>query len=405
MVYLIYSLTDIIIGEVNVKNLKRYKHKIPEDFDQFIDENDLIKIEQYAVDKTRVSSLESIFAKILFMVIILYGLMPWLTEILGQFNFVLAGLIFFAVPGLLGAISGLPFDYYHIFVIEKRYGFNTRTFKIWLSDLFKSLLITVILGTFLLTLLLLMINFFGSMWWILAWIVFFLFQLLMTVLYPTVIAPMFNKFTPIQNEQLADKIRSLSTREGMIIKGLFQMDAKRRTRHTNAYITGLGKAKRIVFYDTLLEGHKEDEILAVLAHEIGHLKGNHIKKQILIMGFVFFILFFLASRMITWETMYHSFGFARMPAHAGLFLVAVIWEPIGYFLSPLAMAISRRFEREADRYSVMIMKTSEPLITALKKMVKDNLSNLRPHPLYIWFHYSHPPILKRIETLKKSPFS
>lgn len=178
------------------------------------------------------------------------------------------------------------------------------------------------------------------------------------------------------------------------------MDATKRSRHTNAYFSGLGKAKRIVLFDSLIQSHDVDEIVAVLAHEIGHLKKNHIKKQLAVSAAVSVLLFYLASKMITWSLMFEGFGFSVMPAYAGLFLVGIMWEPVSFFLGPVGMAISRMFEREADIYSLRIMNDSGPLVRALKKMAKDNLSNLRPHPLYVWFNYSHPPLLERIKDLE-----
>jgi STE24 endopeptidase len=222
----------------------------------------------------------------------------------------------------------------------------------------------------------------------------------MTVLYPTVIAPLFNKFTPIDDPDLKKDIEELAEKEGLSIKGIYQMDASKRSRHTNAYFSGLGKTKRIVLFDSLIEAHDADEIVAVLAHEIGHLKKNHIKKQMAIMTVASFFVFYLASKMIVWETMYQSFGFSMMPVYAGLFLVGVLWQPAGFFLSPMAMSISRRFEREADLYCLGITKSAEPLVRALKKMAKENLSNLLPHPLYVWFNYSHPPLTERIKRLE-----
>ena len=311
----------------------------------------------------------------------------------------LAGLIFFAIPGLIGAIVELPFEYYHIFVIEEKHGFNTRTLGTWALDLFKSLLISVILGTVLLSLLLMIIKYAGSSWWIWAWLIFFCFQVLMAVIYPTLIAPIFNKFTPLEDNELSGKIHRLAKSEGFTPKGVFQIDATKRNRHTNAYLSGIGKTKRIVLFDTLMEAHEDDEILAVLSHEMGHLRRNHIKKQLVIMGVSSIVLFYLASEMISWEAMYRAFGFSIMPTYAGLFLVAILWEAVGFFLSPMAMAISRRFEQEADRYALKIMKAGEPLVRALKKMARDNLANLRPHPLYVWLNYSHPPLLERIRAL------
>jgi STE24 endopeptidase len=398
--YLFTSATDIIIELINARNLKKYKEQVPEPFNGIIDADKLRKINGYTIEKINFSHVETIVGKVVFLFIILSGLLPWLADILKEVHFLMAGLVFFAIPGLIGALVDLPFDYYHIFVIEEKYGFNTRTLKTWLLDLLKSLAVTVIIGTVLLSLLLIMVTYAGSSWWIWAWLFFFSFQILLTVIYPTVIAPIFNRFTPVDQSDLTMKIEHLAKNEGLTLKGIFQMDAAKRSRHTNAYLSGLGKSKRIVLFDTLIEAHEDDEILAVLAHEMGHLKRNHIKKQLVIMGLSSVALFYLASLMVTWQTMYQSFGFYSMQAYVGLFLVVVLWEPVGFFLSPIAMAVSRRFEREADRHAFEVMKAAEPFILALKKMARDNLSNLRPHPLYVWFNYSHPPLLERIKTLQ-----
>jgi STE24 endopeptidase len=245
-----------------------------------------------------------------------------------------------------------------------------------------------------------MLKYTGRNWWIWAWAVFLCFQLLMTILYPTVIAPFFNKFTPLEKSDLKADIEQLVKKEGFKIEGVYQMDATRRTRHTNAYFSGLGKAKRIVLFDSLVHSHSREEILSILAHEIGHLKNNHIKKQLVIAGLVSLLLFFAASKLITSRVMYESFGFSNTASYVGLFLAGILWEPVSFFLSPIGMAISRRFEREADVYSVGILKRTKPLSEALKKMAKENLSNLRPHPLYVLFNYSHPPLMERIEFLE-----
>jgi len=302
--------------------------------------------------------------------------------------------------GLMEVVAGLPFDYYHSFVIEDRYGFNTKTINIWISDLIKSFLVMIVLGGLLLSALLVMLTYAGKNWWIWAWAVFLCFQLLVTVLYPTVIAPLFNKFTPLEKSNLKADIERLAKKEGIEIAGIYQMDATRRTRHTNAYFSGLGKAKRIVLFDSLVQSHNHEEVLSILAHEIGHLRKNHIKKQLIISSIVSLFLFLAASKLITCHLMYKSFGFSNTPYYVGLFLVGILWEPVGFFLSPFGMAISRKFEREADVYSIEIIRRAKPLSTALKKMAKENLSNLRPHPLYVFFNYSHPPLLERIEYLE-----
>jgi STE24 endopeptidase len=400
LIFLLSALTNIGIDLLNTYHLRGHGRLIPRGFEGIIDQEKLGKINDYTVDNTFLDVAKTIAGKIVFLVIILSGLLPLLADILKETNLLLAGLIFFAIPGLINILVSLPFDYYHIFIIEEKYGFNTRTMKTWISDLLKSLLIMVILGSILLSFTMILIERADGVWWIFAWLIFLLFQILISVIYPTIIAPIFNKFTPIQDKELYGSIKELAASEGLNIKGIFQMDAARRSRHTNAYLSGLGKTKRIVLYDTLLESHKNNEILAVLAHEIGHLKKRHIRKQIIISGIISFLLFFASSRMIAWSFMYESFGFSSTPVYAGLFLIAVRLEPVWILLSPIPMAVSRRFEREADQHVSRVLKRGEFLISALKKMALDNLANLNPHPVFVRFNYSHPPIPERIRYLE-----
>jgi len=399
-IYLIIFALTIAIEHLNLKCLDQHGGKVPAAFEGLIDAKELQTINQYTIDNTRFKRVQTGFNRFFFLFIILSGILPWLAESLAQTNFLLAGLIFFAVLGLLTSAVDLPFDYYHSFVIEERYGFNTKTLSIWISDLVKSVLIAVVLGALFLSALLLMVRYAGQTWWLWAWAVLLGFQILMTILYPTIIAPLFNEFTPLEDPDLKSGVEALTTGQGLNIEGIFQMDATKRTRHTNAYFSGLGKAKRIVLFDSLIATHGKDEILAVLAHEIGHQKKNHIKKQLTLISLVSLLLFYLASKLLTYEPMYVSFGFSSMPHYAGLFLVSVLWEPVAFFLSPVGMAISRKFEREADFYSLGILNTARPLAEALKKMARDNLANLRPHPVFVWFNYSHPPLLERIEYLE-----
>jgi len=401
-IYLVSFALSLAVDLINFKYLKKHGQKVPVAFEGIIDEHELKKISLSTTDNIRFQLFQTSVCNILFLFIILSGILPWFVEYIAQVNFLLAGLIFFAALGFVAATIGLPFDYYHSFIVEDRYGFNTKTLKIWFSDLLKSMLVTIVVGTFLLSAILLMLRYAGKTWWIWAWAVLLGFQLLMTILYPTIIAPLFNKFTLLEDSDLKDGIERLAEGEDLNVEGIFQMDATKRTRHTNAYFSGLGKAKRIVLFDSLIQSHSKDEILAILAHEIGHLKKNHIKKHLAVISFVSLLLFFMASKLLTWNAMYESFGFSNMPVYVGLFLVGILWEPLSLFLSPMGMAISRRFEREADFYSLGVLKTARPLTTALKKMARENLSNLRPHPLYVCFNYSHPPLLERIKYLEAS---
>ena len=178
------------------------------------------------------------------------------------------------------------------------------------------------------------------------------------------------------------------------------MDASKRSKHTNAYFTGIGKSKRIVLFDTLLESHTDEEILAVLAHELGHWKKKHIHKQLLLAEFLSLVGFYVAANLLEWPLMYRTFGFLEPIPYVGLFLMGALFSPLGYFIQPPASAISRKYERQADDYSLALIQRAEPMVKALKRLAADNLSNLTPHPLYAWFYYSHPPLAERVERLK-----
>ncbi len=400
IIFIIGSIADIFMDIINAAHLKKNGMVVPQGFEDSVDESKLKKMTSYTVDNTRVSVLQGVVSMLLFLAIILFGLLPWVSGLVADYNYIIAGLVFFAVPSILSSVLGLPFSYYGVFVIEEKYGFNTTDLKTWIIDNIKSLILAVIFGGILLSLVLLMIKSAGKLWWLWAWGIFLGFQLLMTVIYPTVIAPIFNKFTPIEDSDLEKAIRDLAEKQGLSITGIFQMDAGKRSRHTNAYFSGLGKSKRIVLYDTLIESHTKEEILGVLAHEIGHLKKGHIKKQLALVSVISLALFYIAAWMIEWNIMYESFGFSSTPFYAGLFLISILWGPVGFFVSPAFTALSRKFEREADRFAKDVMNDPKPLVSALKKMAVDNLSNLCPHPLYVKFNYSHPPITERIKLLE-----
>jgi STE24 endopeptidase len=353
---------------------------------------------QYSIEYLRFNAIERLCGKVVFLLILLSGLLPWIAERVAHLPFVLGGLVFIALPSLVSAFAALPFGYYRVFVIEEKYGFNTRTFKLWLLDLAKTSVLSILLGAILISALLLMIEHL-DVWWFWAWLVFFLFQLLVLFVYPTLLAPLFNKFSPLPPGPLREKIERLSVREGLSLKDIYEMDAAKRSRHTNAYVSGLGRTKRIVLFDTLQKSHDDEEILAILAHEIGHLKLGHLKKQIFLMGAASLVLFFVAFRVMSLDVLYSTFGFQEKIPYAGLLLIGALWEPLGFWIAPIGAALSRKFEKQADLHAVGVMKDAGPFIRALKKMSLDNLSNLHPHPLYVYFHYSHPPILQRIQSL------
>ena len=398
--YVFSGVAAVLLNVLNARYIRRQGNGVPLSLAGWIDEEKLVEIRRYLFDKTRLTVAEAVTVKVLFLAVVLSGLLPWLAEGLRNVPELAAGLIFFAVIGLSAGILGLPFDYYHAFVIEEKYSFNTKTFKIWALDIVKSLCLTMILGGTLVSLLLLIVKAGGSFWWIWAWLAFFAFQVLISAIYPTVIAPIFNRFTPLEDGELTAAIRRFAKRQGLSVEGIYQMDASKRTRHTNAFLAGLGRTKRIVLFDSLLQSYEDDEIVAILAHEVGHLKRRHIGKSLVLIGGVALVLFYVASQLMRGDALYASFAFSNSPTYVGLFLVSVLWTPLQFFLSPLGLAISRAFEKDADRYACTTLGDAAGLITALKKMARDNLSNLQPHPLFVWFNYSHPPIIERLGRLQ-----
>ena len=285
-------------------------------------------------------------------------------------------------------------------MLEKKYGFSTITWKIWITDLVKSLIVSAILMGIMISAFMAFVSYLPKSWWFWAWVFFTLFEIILLWLYPVLIAPLFNKYEPIKDELLKEKITALLDKVGLKAKGIYQVDAGKRSRHTNAYFTGIGKTKRIVLYDTLLASHSPEEIIAVLAHEIGHWKKKHILKQLIFMIGVSLVLLYLVYLVVGSPILYSAFGIQHTPVYAGLFLVSLYLGVIRFFLSPVGAAVMRRYEREADRMAFELTGTSQPMINALKRLAKDNLSNLHPHPLYVWFYYSHPPLIERIEYLQ-----
>ncbi|HPE07249.1 MAG TPA: M48 family metallopeptidase [Smithellaceae bacterium] len=390
-----------VLQWLNMKNLKVHGKEIPPVFEGEIDEATLNKMVDYTYDQSRLEAGENLVGDIIELAV-LFFLLPllvvWLTGI--NLNIIGQALIFFAALAVISGIAGLPFDLYHTFVLERKYGFSTITWKLWLTDLLKSLLISAIIMAIIVSALIAFITYLPKSWWFWGWAFFTLFQVVMLWLYPVLIAPLFNKFEPIKDESLKEKIVALLSKAGLQAKGIYQVDEGKRSKHTNAYFTGIGKTKRIVLYDTLLSSHTQEEIVSVLAHEIGHWKKKHILKQLAFMILASLILFYLVYLIVGWPPLYRAFGMIQTPVYAGLFLVSLYFAAGGFFLSPAGSAITRHFEREADRMAFDLTGTAKPMVSALKRLAKDNLSNLHPHPWYVRFYYSHPPLTERIEYLQ-----
>jgi STE24 endopeptidase len=399
--FLLQSGTQFYLHRLNLTHLRQYGTIVPAVFQETVDQETLRKISAYTFDSDRFHMVDSLVYQGLYLVVLLSGFLPWLTKAIRSWGIglIVEGLIFFALLSLLANLSRIPSGLYDTFVIEERYGFNRMTLRMWISDLLKSVMIQFFLGGLLLWLLLTLVIHGGGAWWVWAWMLVGGFELMMLWLYPVAIAPLFNKFEPIQDLGLVERIRNLMKKVGLRVKAVLRMDAGKRSKHTNAYFTGIGKTKRIVLFDTLLESHPEEEIISVLAHEVGHWKKRHVLKQIILLEVLSFAIFFTVSKLLKWQLLYQTFGFEAPTVYVGIFLIGALLSPLGYFAQPLESAISRRFEREADDFVLKLMKTGEPMRNALKRLASDNLANLIPHPLYAWFYYSHPPLVERIERL------
>jgi STE24 endopeptidase len=399
----IRAVFQVVLNRLNIRYLRRYGRDVPSAFEGMVDQKKLSKISAYSADSACFGLITSLSDQSLTLVILLSGFLPWLAKgvALWVWHPVGRGMVFFALLSVLLNLPQIPFSLYETFVIEERYGFNTKTPRIWLLDLIKETILSAALGAIVLFLLLILINSLRHTWWIWAWLGLAILEGLILWLYPVVIAPWFNRFDPIVDKGLERRIRHLMGEAGLDVAGVFQMDAGKRTRHTNAYFTGLGRTKRIVLFDSLLEAHSGDEILAILSHEAGHWKKRHLVKQLVLLETISLLGLFLVAQLLEWPLLYQTFGFREPVVFVGLFLTSILMGLTGYFFRPLASAISRRFEQQADDAAKELMGTSAPLSQALRRLAVDNLTNLNPHPVYAWFYYSHAPVVKRIERLER----
>jgi STE24 endopeptidase len=303
---------------------------------------------------------------------------------------------------LIGSLIELPGELYNTFVLEQRYGFNRMTWRMLVGDTIKGVLVAVIIGTPIAALVLWIMGAAGELWWLYAWVAWMLFNVLLLVLYPTVIAPLFNKFKPLDDESLRARVQALMARCGFAAKGLFVMDGSRRSAHANAYFTGFGASKRVVFFDTLLSKLSPGEVEAVLAHELGHFKLKHVIKRICMM----FVVSLLALALLGWlsgqPAFYASLGVQpslNAPNDAVALLLFMLVLPVaGFFVAPLMARMSRKHEFEADAYASQ-QASGQDLANALLKLHEDNASTLTPDPVYVRFYYSHPPASERLAAL------
>lgn len=389
---------------LNLRHMRMKGAAVPPEFEGSTDEATMRKIQDYEKDKTGLSIVSSGVGDIVVIVFIFCGLLNFYNSWIASFqlSFVISGWLFFVLLSWAGELITVPFSLYRTFRMENAYGFNTMTLRLWASDFLKSILLSTLLSSCVVLGGLWLVQWSPHYWWLLVWGFLFLFSIFIMYLSPCVIEPLFNKFTPVEDATLREKIVALTRKAGINASRILRVDASKRSRHTNAYFTGIGSTKRIVLYDTLMEGMTHGEILAVLAHEIGHWKKHHLLKNMIILEVVSLAALYTAFRLIESDVLLSLFRITvdTFPAKAALlaFLGGLLSMPMG----PLMNALSRRHEREADRIAHELTGDADSMASVFVKLSKENLSNLYPHPLYVVMHYSHPPVLERIRYLKEA---
>jgi STE24 endopeptidase len=401
--YLLVQGFEYWLKHINLRYMKEQGGVVPPGFEGHIDEALLKKAHSYTIEHNTISLVESLFDSTVMLVFLYAGLLNVYTSWISGLNipFVFKGTVFFLFLTYANTLLSIPFSLYSTFRIENKYGFNTMTVKLWITDFIKSTVISSILMGIVLVCGLWIVQKSPGSWWLFVWGFFFVFSIFIMYISPYVIEPLFNKFTPLEGEGLAEKIRAMMEKTGIRVSRVFRIDASKRSRHTNAYFTGIGKTKRIVLYDTLLSMMDEDEVLAVLAHEAGHWKRKHVLKMIALFETLSLIGSYIAFRILQSDVLTDIFHIQGETFFAKLIILGFISGVIFFPFTPLFSVISRRHEREADRFAVELSPKPDALATSLIKLSKDNLSNLFPHPIYAAFYYSHPPVVERVKRIKE----
>ncbi len=407
LIFIVFFLAELgwntFLTLLNLAHVRRHAAAVPRPFVDVVDADTYARSVSYTLTRGRFGLLAGSVSSAALLAIVLTGVLGTIDNLirLVPLHLYLQGILFIAAISLLFWLLALPFSLFSTFSIEARFGFNKTTPGLYLVDTLKGFAVSAVIGIPVLLGLFWFMDRTGDLWWIWAFGAMTGFQLVMSVLGPLVIAPLFNKFTPLPDGPLKERILALAQKLGFRTRGIFVVDSSKRSRHSNAYFTGLGRAKRIVLFDTLVQSSGEEEIVSVLAHEIGHEKRNHVKKGLAVSLALSLVGFFLLSLLLHWLPLYQAFGFRQPGYHALLVLIAFCSGPFSFFLQPLFSVRSRRYEYEADRFAVQGVGSAAGMKSALLRLSKDNLSNLAPHPLYSFFHYSHPTLSERLAALDR----
>ena len=382
-------------------NDKNWNESIPNDLEGFYDSDKYQKAKNYKIERGKISLLNSSISFVITLLMLFFfgfGLISEYAVSLSD-SVILQSCIFFIIFHLLTTFLGMPFSYYSTFFIEEKYGFNKTTLKTFIVDKIKGLFISSVFIIVLTSLAIVSIEYFSSGFWIWLWIGLSLFMVFLNMFYADLIVPIFNKLTPLENGELRSKIESYSKKVGYSLKNIFVIDGSKRSTKANAFFSGLGPRKTIALYDTLIEKHTDEELVSVLAHEVGHFKKKHILVSMFLTILQLGIMCYLFELCMNMEVIASSLGSSKMNFHIGVIAFSFLYSPIGLITGILMNILSRKNEYEADKFAKDTYNGNF-LELALKKLSVDSLSNLYPHPLYVFVHYSHPPLLKRLARLK-----
>jgi STE24 endopeptidase len=398
------------LNELNLRHVATNltRRAIPDVFREKIDSDSYQKSIDYTLTNGRFHRWSEVYGNSILLIVLFSGLLGFVDQWSGQLasGFSLHsyghGIIFCFVIGVILTLAALPTEIYSTFVIEAKFGFNKTTLWLYLADKFKALVLSMLLGVPFLFVVLWLMDIMGWSWWLWAFAFISAVQLLMIVIFPTFIAPWFNKFEPLKESELRERILALADQVGFQTSGIFSMDGSRRSAHSNAYFTGIGKSKRIVLFDTLIEQMTTSEGLAVLAHEMGHYKLKHIRRMLLVQTVFLFGGLYVLSLLVAFPPFFAAFGLAPSN-HGALVLFSLVSGPFTFYLAPVMNRLSRKHEYEADRFSAATLQDCKPMEEALVNLTVKNLSNLTPHPWYSAYHYSHPTAVERIKAIRQLP--
>lgn len=405
---LFYIIIGIIVFDflfdrlIDYLNIRRWSNILPAELQGIYDEQKYRTSQDYQKENMRFKLILSFLSFALILIFLFSDGFAWLDGLVRQLTEhpILMALLFFGIIGLVSDLLGIPFDLYGTFVIEEKYGFNRTTVSTWISDKLKGWAIAVVIGGAILSLLVWFYSVAGSLFWLYTWLLLTAFSIFMVMFYSSLIVPLFNKQTPLEPGELRDAIEAFSRKAGFRLDNIFVIDGSKRSSKANAYFSGLGRKKRIVLYDTLISDHTTDELVAILAHEIGHYKKNHVVKGMVISIIHTGVMLYLLGWFIHLPELSMALGVQTGSFHIGVIAFGLLYSPISTLLGIAGNVMSRKHEYQADEFAATQYKP-EPLQSALKRLSVNNLSNLRPHPLHVFVNYSHPPLLKRLEHLEE----